>query len=180
MGKFEEYLDRAKDLAEEAGDMAKGFAGNVAERAKDLTDEGSKVRELAQSARNQTSAFTLSAREKVHGVLQDARAVKEISQGISELEALPEFEGSILYTMEYESTVNDLRALMLIISDSRLDDGSVAEEIRKVMGKVRPAYDTQSSEDAGASPLTDEEQAINTAKTIAYTACERAMGALNI
>ena len=39
MEKFEEYLDRARDLAGDAGDMAKKIAGEVAGKAKELTEE---------------------------------------------------------------------------------------------------------------------------------------------
>ena len=39
MGKFDEYLGRAKDLAAEAGDAAKTVADDVVSRAKDLTEE---------------------------------------------------------------------------------------------------------------------------------------------
>ena len=50
-------------------------------------------------------------------MLQDAKAIKEIKQGITELEALPEIDGSIIYTMEIQTLVNNLRALYLLIDD---------------------------------------------------------------
>ena len=135
----------------------------------------SKVRELAHNAKEQTAAISLGAREKVQGVLQDAGAVKELKQGITELEALPE-DGSILYKMDLETMINDLSSLMLIIKDSRLDDGSVEEEIRKVMNKVGPAEDTQP--DGPAQDMTDEQKLLETARSAAYNACTRALEAL--
>lgn len=175
MSKLDEYLDRARDLAEDAGDVAKNFAGEVMSRAKDLTDERSKVRELAQSAREQTGALTLGAKEKVQGVLQDAKAGKEIRLGITELENLPEFEGSIIYKMELEAAINGLKSLLAFIDDGRLDDASVVEEVRKVMGKVEPAAPAA---DDSEQQLSAEDQAIENVKTIAYSACARALGVL--
>lgn len=177
MGKLDEFLDRARDLAEDAEEAAKNIAGEVADRANKLTDERSKVRELTQNAREQTSAFTLGAREKVQGVIQDVKAGKDLRQGISELEAMPEIEGSIIYRMELETMINSLNSLLLIIDDGRLDDASVVEEIRKVMDKVQPAADPQ-AEDA-AQQMTDEQKAIEEAKSIAYNACVNALGSLN-
>ena len=172
MEKFEEYLDRARDLAGDAGDMAKKIAGEVAGKAKELTEEHGKVKELAQNAREQSATLALGAKEKVQGAIQDVMAGKEIRQGISELENLPEFEGSILYKMELESMINDLSALNLFINDKRLDDASVIEEVRKVLDKVQPAGEL--GEDA-----TEEQLAIEKAKNIAYSACMRTLEALN-
>lgn len=170
MSKFNEYLDRAKDLAEEAGEMAKNAAGEVVDRAKDLADERGKVKELMNDARTQTSAFTQSAKEKVQGMMKDASAIKEIKQGIAELEALPEVEGSIVFRMDLEALIADLRSLYLFIEDKRLDDASVVEEIDKVMVKIKPAMEPN---------LVDAEQeAIINAKMIAYDACEKALKTL--
>lgn len=178
MDKFEEYLDKAKDLAGDAGDMAKHFAGEVVSKAKELTEEGGKVREMAKNAKEQTAAMTFGAREKVNGILQDARAVKEIKLGVAELETLPE-DGSILYKMDLEAIINDLSKLSLFVSDGRLDDGSVEEEIRKVMSKVEPAVSMDpESEPLTAETLTDEQLLIEKAKAIAYGACTRALEAL--
>ena len=150
-----------------------------------------KLDEYLERAKDQSAAMTLGAREKVQGVLQDAGAVKEIAKGIEELEALPEFEGSILYNMELQTMLSDLRSLQLIVKDNRLDDDSVEEEIREVMEKVKPAAaqagaieaaETQ-AEGTGAAetaePIT-EDQAINNAKMIAYNACVRALEAMGI
>lgn len=170
MSKFNEYLDRAKDLAQEAGDMAKNAAGEVVDRAKDLADERSKVKELMNDAKTQTSAFTQSAKEKVQGMMKDANAVKEIKQCIAELEDLPDVEGSIVYRMDLEALIFDLRSLSLFIEDKRLDDDSVAEEINKVMAKVKP--------EEGSDPEDAEQQAIANAKAIACNACVRALETL--
>ena len=201
MGKLDEYIVRAKGLAEDASDAAKTVAGDVMDRAKKLTEEGSRVRELTESAKGQAAAISLGAREKVQGIVSDAKAVKELSIGIEELKAMPEVEGSILYTMEHESMINNLRSLMLFINDRRLDDASVEEEIRRVMEKVKPAEmpaadavqaeaeaQTQAADqavglvaDAGheaAPEMSAEEQAIENAKIIAYSACTRAIEAL--
>ena len=51
MGKLEEYIESAKALAEAASDAAKTVAGEVMDRAKDLSEEKGKVRELTQSAK---------------------------------------------------------------------------------------------------------------------------------
>ena len=169
MGKIDEYLNKAKSLAEEAGEAAKTITGEAVSRAKDLSDEHSKVKELTQNAREQSVSFAMGVKEKAEGLFQDARAAKEIRHGISELAALPEFEGSILYSMELEAMTNDLNALVLIINDGRLDDASVVEEIKKVMGKVQPSTDPQAEE-------TEEMRAIEKAKVIAYRACTGALG----
>ena len=176
MGKFDEYLDRAKDLAAEAGDAAKTVADDVVSRAKDLTEEGSAARELAKSAKGQAVSIAEGAKEKVQSLMQDARAVKDIGLGIAELEALPEVEGSILYTMELETVINSLKSLQLTIGDNRLDDRSVAEEIRKTMDKVKP----DGSEQAPEGQASEEDLAINNAKTVAYNACARALESLNM
>ena len=159
MGRYDDYLEKAKDMAE-----------SVVNKAKEMTGEGSKARE-------QASAIAFGAREKVNGLLQDARAVKEIRQGISELEALPEFEGSILYNMELETMIRDLNGLLLIINDNRLDAASVTEEIMKVMDKVQPAADQQAED---APEKTAEQQATENAKAVTYSSCERALKALNV
>lgn len=123
------------------------------------------------SARNLAEDTGDKAKNKFQGVLQDARAGKEIRQGIDQLENLPEFDGSIVYKMELEAAVNSLSSLLLIISDSRLDDESVAEEIRKVMNKIQPSADSQEE-------ATEEQQAIESVKTIAYRSCKGALEAL--
>lgn len=167
MSKFNEYLDKVKDLAEDAGEVAKNAVGEVTDRAKDLADERSKVKELINDAKTQTSAFTQGAKEKVQSIIKDAGAIKEIKQGISELEALPEIEGSIICTMEIQTIINSLRGLYLIIDDNRLDNVSVADEITNVMEKIRPS-DEPNIEDT-------EQQAIENARAIAYNACARAL-----
>ena len=106
------------------------------------------------------------AKEIVQGVIKDTRAGKEIREGITRLEELPEIEGSILYKMELEAVISYLSSLYLIINDNRLDNASVEEELRKVMDKIQPAADPQE---------TEELQAIESAKTIAYDACTKAM-----
>ena len=176
MGKFDEYLNRAKDLAAEAGDAAKTVADDVVSRAKDLTEEGSAARELAKSAKGQAVSIAEGAKEKVQGLMQDVRAVKDIGLGIAEQEALPEVEGSILYTMELETVINSLKSLQLTIGDNRLDDRSVAEEIRKTMYKVKP----DGSEQAPEGQSSEEELAINNVKTIAYNACARALESISL
>ena len=194
MGKLEEYIERAKDLAEDATDAAKTVAGEVMDKAKELSEENSKVKELTQNAKEQAAAISFGAREKVQGIVSDAKAVKEISIGIEELKAMPEVEGSILYTMEHESMINNLKSLMLFINDRRLDDASVEEEIRRVMEKVKPAgvvaaeagkgeaavqaQDADQTE-AAAPEMSAEDQAIENAKIIAYSACTRAIEALS-
>lgn len=187
MSKFEEYLDKAKELAEDATDSARLVAGEVASRAKELTEEGGKARELVKNAKEQTAALSLGAREKVQGILTDARAVKEISLGLEELKALPEFEGSILYPMEHGAMINYLNNLMLIVSDNRIDNESVEVEIRKVMSKSQPAVVSEAVDAAEAGDtqaaemhMTDEEKAIENAKIITYNACVRALAALGV
>ena len=107
--------------------------------------------------------------------------MKEISIGIEELKAIPEVEGSILYTMEHESMINNLKSLMLFINDRRLDDASVEEEIRRVMEKVKPAeIPAQDAEQIEAHALSEEDQAIENARIIAYSACTRAIEALGV
>ena len=155
MSKIDEYLEKAKDMAEDAGDMLKKKA-------------------------EEAGAFSFGAKEKVQGVvqgvMQDVKAANVLKQGIAELEALPEFEGSIVYRMDLDSIINDLKALVLVINDNRLDNASVAEEIKEVLAKVQPAE--QPAE--GESPeLTDEEKAINSVKTIAYKACTKALAEFN-
>ena len=181
MGKLEEYIERAKDLAEDATDAAKTVAGEVMDKAKELSEENGKVKELTQSAKKQAAAISFGAKEKVQGIVSDAKAVKEISIGIEELKAMPEVEGSILYTMEHESMINNLKSLMLFINDRRLDDASVEEEIRRVMEKVKPAeMPAQDAEQAEAPAVSEEEQAIENARVIAYSACTRAIEALGV
>jgi hypothetical protein len=152
-------------------------------------------------AKEQAAAISFGAKEKVQSIFSDANAVKELSIGIEELKAMPEVEGSILYTMEHESMINNLKSLMLFISDRRLDDASVEEEIRRVMEKVKPAgvvaaeagqaeaaVQAQDADQAvglaadggqeAAPEMSAEEQAIENAKIIAYGACTRAIEAL--
>ena len=178
MGIFDEYLEKAKDLAEDARDGAKDVFGEVASRAKEVAGEGSEARKIVQSAKEQSAAAAIGAKEKVQGMIQDAKAIKEIKQGIAELEALPEIEGSIIYTMEIQTLVNNLRALYLLVDDKRLDDETVAGEIRKTMVKVVPDAETQAGE--AASQKTEEEKAIDSAKVIAYNACVRALESLKL
>ena len=125
------------------------------------------------SARNLAEDTGDKAKNKFQGVLQDARAGKEIRQGIDQLENLPEFDGSIVYKMELEAAVNSLSSLLLSINDSRLDNESVAEEIRKVMNKVQPSADSQEE-------ATEEQQAIEGVKAIAYRSCKGALEALKV
>ena len=171
MGKIEEYLDRAKKLAEEAGEVAKNATEEAVGRAKELADERGKVRELMNDAKEQTAAYSMNAKEKVQGLIQDAKAGKEIQQGITELEAIQEVEGSILYTMELQTITNYLKSTYLIIRDKRLDDESVADEIKKVAEKVQPAG-------GSVEEMTEEQQAIEKAKAIAFDACIRALDSM--
>ncbi len=175
MRDFEDYLEKAMDMAEEAGEIAKKAAGEAVDKVKEFTEEGGKARELVKNAKEEAAAVSFGAKEKVQGMLQDAKAIKEIKQGIAELEALPEIEGSILYTMEKETLSHSLRSLALLIDDSRLDNASVEEEIRKVMVKVVP-----DAEQAGgqAQQKTEEELAMENARMIAYNSCVRALGTL--
>ena len=176
MGIFDQYFEKAKDLAEDARDGAKDVYDEVMSRAKEVAEEGSDARKLVQSAKEQSAAAAKGAKEKVQGMIQDAKAIKEIKQGIAELEALPEIEGSIIYTMEIQTLVNNLRALYLLIDDKRLDDETVAGEIRKTMVKVVPDAETQKGD--AAQQKTEEEKAIDNAKVIAYNACVRALESL--
>ena len=177
MGTLNEYLERAKDIAEDAKEGAKDVFGEVVNKAKEVADEGSEARKLVNSAKEQSAAIALGAKEKVQGMIQDAKAIKEIKQGIAELEALPEIDGSIIYTMEIQTLVNNLRALYLLIDDERLDDETVAGEIKKTMvrletgdGSLSPADSTQQK--------SEEDLAIENAKNIAYNACIRALDSL--
>ena len=143
MEDLDKYLEKARDLAEDAGGKAMGFAGDVVS----------------------------GAREKIQGILQDNRAGREIRQGLSRLEALPEVEGSILYKMEFEAANSYLRSLLYIINDHRLDSPSVAEELKRVMDKLQPSGDPQTEE-------TDEQKAIENVRNIAYSACAKALEVL--
>lgn len=166
MSDFNDYLNKAKDIADDAREGAMDVAGEVVSKVRELTDDGKKVRDLKESAKEQASSLTSGAKEKLQGLFKDAGAGKEIKQGISELEDLPEFEGSILYSMELQALVSDLKRLDLIINDDRMDATSVVEEIQNVMDKVQP--------DDPDPEATEEQQAIDRAKAIAYGACERA------
>lgn len=141
MDNLEKYFDKAKNMAGDAGDKAKSIAGDVVSEAK----------------------------EKVQSIMQGSGAGKEIRLGIEQLEALPEFDGSILYKMELEAAASYLRSLLYIIEDDRIDKESVAEEVRKVLAKVQP--DSQASE-------TEEQQAIENVKGIVYSACTKALETL--
>ena len=143
MKDIDKYVEKARDVAEDAGGKAKGIAVDVVSGAK----------------------------EKIQGILQDNRAGREIRQGLSQLEALPEVEGSILYKMEFEAANSYLRSLLYIINDNRLDSASVAEELRRVLEKLQPSGDAQAEE-------TEEQQAIENLRNIAYSACEKALEAL--
>ena len=177
MGTLNEYLERAKDIAEDAKEGAKDVFGEVVSRAKEVADEGSEARKLVNSAKEQSTAIALGAKEKVQGMLQDAKAIKEIKQGITELEALPEIDGSIIYTMEIQTLVNNLRALYLLIDDERLDDETVAGEIKKTMVKLEAGDGSLAQADA-EQQKTPEEQAIDNARAIAYNSCIRALDSL--
>ena len=170
MGKFDEYLEKAKDIAEDAGEGAKDLAGELKSKVKELTDDGRKVKEFGQNAKEQASSLSFGAKEKLQSIFQDAGAGKEIKQGISELEALPEFEGSILYNMELQTLESELKQLDLIIKDDRMDKNSVVEEIKRVIEKVQPS--------AAAEGDDPEQQAIARAKDIVFNACLRAMDAI--
>ena len=176
MGIFDQYFEKAKDLAEDARDGAKDVYDEVMSRAKEVAEEGSDARKLVQSAKEQSAAAAKGAKEKVQGMIQDAKAIKEIKQGISELEALPEIDGSIIYTMEIQTLVNNLRALYLLVDDKRLDDETVASESKKTMVKVVP--DAEQAE--GAAQKTEEDLAIENAKNIAYGACVKALESLKL
>lgn len=178
MGIFDQYFEKAKDLAEDARDGAKDVFGEVASRAKEVAEEGSEARKIVQSAKEQTAAAAMGAKEKVQGMIQDAKAIKEIKQGISELEALPEIEGSIIYTMEIQTLVNNLRALYLLVDDKRLDDETVAGEIRKTMAKIQPSDEPKA--EGEAQQKSEEDLAMENAKNIAYSACIRALESLKL
>ena len=111
MIKFDEFLEKAKDIAEDANEGARDLFGEFKSRAKEVAEEGSEARKIVENAKDQTTTLAMGAKEKVQGMLQDARAVKDIKQGIAELEALPEVEGSRIYSMEIPTLVNKLRAL---------------------------------------------------------------------
>ena len=141
MDNLEKYFDKAKNMAGDAGDKAKSIAGDVVSEAK----------------------------EKVQSIMLGSGAAREIRLGIEQLEALPEFDSSILYKMELEAAASYLRSLLYIIEDDRIDKDSVAEEVRKVLAKVQP--DSQASE-------TEEQQAIENVKSIVYSACTKALETL--
>ena len=94
----------------------------------------------------------------------------ELQAGIAALEALPAFEGSMLYTMEFETIMTYLRTLGLVVEDGRMDNASVKEEVRKVIEKVQPAS-AVAEDDA-------EQQAIEKAKAVAFDTCLRVLDAL--
>ena len=171
MDTIESYLDKVKDIAEDAKEAAKEIAGEVVSEAKELTEEGSKAREIVRNAKEQAAAGTQGVKDKIQDVLQDSRAGKELSLGIAELEALPEVEGSILYTMEVESMIRYLKSLSLVIDDKRMDKASAEEEIKEVIAKVQPAAEVKED--------NAEQQAIEKAKDITFNACLRALDALN-
>ncbi len=110
------------------------------------------------------------AKEMMQGAINDSKAGKELQAGIAALEALPTFEGSMLYTMEFETIVTYLRTLGLVVEDGRMDNASVKEEDRKVIEKVQPA---------SAVPEDDaEQQAIEKAKAVAFDTCLKVLDAL--
>ena len=110
------------------------------------------------------------AKEMMQGAINDSKAGKELQAGIAALEALPAFEGSMLYTMEFETIMTYLRTLGLVVEDGRMDDASVKEEVRKVIEKVQPA---------SAVPEDDaEQQAIEKAKAVAFDTCLKVLDAL--
>lgn len=110
------------------------------------------------------------AKEMMQGAINDSKAGKELQAGIAALEALPAFEGSMLYTMEFETIMTYLRTLGLVVEDGRMDDASVKEEVRKVIEKVQPAS-AVAEDDA-------EQQAIEKAKAVAFDTCLRVLDAL--
>ena len=176
MGKFNEFLERAKDLADDASEGARDVFGEFKSRAKEVAEEGSEARKIVENAKEQTTTLAKGAKEKVQGLLQDAKAVKEIKQGIAELEALPDVEGSIIYSMEIQTLVNNLRALYLLINDERLANETVAGEIKKTMVKLETGDGSLSPE---GGQKTEEDLAIENAKSIAYNACIRALDSLS-
>ncbi|MBQ3428409.1 MAG: hypothetical protein IJH28_01385 [Mogibacterium sp.] len=170
MSNFEEYFDKAKDIADDAREGAMDVADEVMSKVRELTDDGRKVKELKKNAKEQASSLSLGVKEKVQGFFQDAGAAGEIKKGIAELEALPEFEGSILYSMEIQALISDLKRLELIINDGRMDKDSVIEEIKRVVEKVQPAAEIE------AGNL--EQLSIEQAKAISFNACLRALDAI--
>ena len=110
------------------------------------------------------------AKEMMQGAINDSKAGKELQAGIAALEALPAFEGSMLYTMEFETIVTYLRTLGLVVEDGRMDNASVKEEVRKVIEKVQPAS-AVAEDDA-------EQQAIEKAKAVAFDTCLKVLDAL--
>ena len=62
MGTFEEYLERAKDLAEDAKEGAKDVFGEVMSKAKEVTEEGSEARKFVQNAKEETAALAFGAK----------------------------------------------------------------------------------------------------------------------
>lgn len=171
MDNLNDYKKKVKYFVEDASEAVKNVTDEVVSKAKELTEEGSEARELAKRAKEQAAAGTLGVKEKIQDVFQDSRVGKELSLGIAELEALPEVEGSILYTMEVESMIRYLKSLSLVIEDKRMDKASAEEEIKEVITKVQPA--TEVKEDDA------EQQAIEKAKDITLNACLRALDALN-
>ena len=121
MGKIEEYLGKARDVAEQAGDKAKEFAGEVTSGAKDAVNEAFKGK----------------------------KASKELRQGITELEALPPLEGSLLYNMEIEAIGNYLNALALIIEDGRITESGTHSELVARGGSYARMHRIQSAEGGG-------------------------------
>ena len=170
MSNFEEYFDKAKDIADDAREGAMDVADEVMSKVRELTDDGRKVKELKKNAKEQASSLSLGVKEKVQGFFQDAGAAGEIKKGIAELEALPEFEGSILYSMEIQALISDLKRLELIINDGRMDKDSVIEEIKRVVEKVQPAAEIE------AGNL--EQLSIEQAKAISFNVCLRALDAI--
>ncbi len=170
MSDYNDYLKKAKDIADDAREGAMDVADEVMSKVRELTDDGRKVRELKKNAKEQASSLSLGVKEKVQGFFQDAGAAGEIKKGIAELEALPEFEGSILYSMEIQALISDLKRLDLIINDGRMDKDSVVEEIKRVVEKVQPAAEIE------AGNL--EQLSIEQAKAISFNACLRALDAI--
>ena len=74
MSDFNDYLNKAKDLAEDASEGAKDLAGEVVSKVRELTDDGRKVKELKETAKEQASSLTSGAKEKLQGFFQDAGA----------------------------------------------------------------------------------------------------------
>lgn len=171
MDNVDSYLKKVKRIAEDASEAARDIADEFVDKAKELSEEGSEARELAKRAKEQASSSAFGVKEKIQGVLQDSRAGKELSLGIAELQALPEVEGSIVYTMEVESMIRYLKSLSLVVEDQRVDKASAEEEIKEVIAKVEPA--------AEVNEENAEQLAIEKAKDITLNACLRALDALN-